>query len=387
MKAVSTLLLLLLAPVVQGQTLLLKNATIYTVRGPILQRGDILIRDGRIVTVGRVASIPAGAAVLDLSGKSVMPGIVDANGRFAMSRDNEQSAEVTPSARALNLLEPAGPELKRALAQGVTSVSLTPGPTNVIGGICAAVRTHGPTRSEMLIRDATGLRAALGQDVFASNGGFRGAGGEGLASIFNRRPNSRMAAVWELRKALFEADRHPALAKAVSGEMPLRIHARTENDIRVVFTLMDEFNLRRVILDDAVEAYKVADQIAARRIPVVLGPFSDPQYTTPESTDALLNSAGLLSSKEVRIAFGSNGGDPGLLRAWAAMAVRNGLPHDRALRAITLTAAEVAGVANRIGSIEAGKDADLLVLSGDPLQITSRIEKVVVRGQVINHDQ
>jgi len=370
-----------------ADTLVLRNARIFTVRSGIIERGGILIRDGKIASVGKIGAVSPGATVIDLAGKAVMPGIVDANARFGMSRDNEEAAEVTPGIRAKTLADLNSPEMKRALQAGVTTACFTPGSANVIGGICGVVKTGGRTRAEMSRRESPAVRASLGQDVFASNNSFRGPGGEGLANITNRRPNSRMAAVWELRKALFEADRYPALAGMLAGKVPLRIHARTENDIRVVFTLMDEFNLKRVILDDAVEAYQVADQIAARRIPVVLGPFSDPQSSTPEGTDALLNTAGLLASKGIRIAFGSNGGDPGQLLSWAALAVRNGLSSELALRAITLSAAEIAGVADSVGSIEPGKDGDLLILSGDPLQITSRVEKVIIRGQVVHHDK
>ncbi len=368
-----------------SDTWVLRNARIYTVRTGIIERGDILIRGGRIISVGSVVSMGSNVKELDLTGKSVMPGIVDANARFGMSRENEEASEATPGTRAATLADQNSPEMKRALQAGVTTACLTPGSANVIGGICGVVKTGGRIRAAM--RGSEAVRASLGQDVFASNNSFRGLGGEGLANITNRRPNSRMATVWELRKALFEAERHPALADVLAGRAPLRIHARTENDIRVVFTLMDEFKLKRVILDDAVEAYKVADQIAARRIPVVLGPFADPQGSTPEGTDALLNTAGLLASKGIRVAFGSNGGDPGQLRAWAALAVRNGLSPELALRAITLSASEVAGVADSVGSIEPGKDADLLILSGDPLQITSRVEKVIIRGQVVHHDK
>ena len=383
MKAILFLLAAACPVTSLAETLVLRNARIYTVRRSVIERGDILIRDGRIVSVGSVGSVGSGAKVLDLSGKTIMPGIVDANARFGMTRSNEEAAEVTPGIRAAALAEYDSPEMKRALQAGVTSACVTPGPANVVGGLCSVIRMAG--RSERTVKESVGLRVALGQDVYGSNNSFRGPGGEGLANITNRRPNSRMATVWELRNALFQADRHPATANAIAGLIPIRFHARTENDIRVVFTLMDEFKFRNVILDDAVEAYKAADQIAARRIPVVLGPFSDPQGVTPEGTDALLNTAGLLAAKGIRVAFGSNGGDPGQLRAWAALAARNGLSPELALRAITLTAAEVAGVAKFVGSIEPGKDADLLILSGDPLQITSNIEKIIVRGQVVHH--
>jgi imidazolonepropionase-like amidohydrolase len=368
-----------------AETLLLRNARVYTVSHGVLDKADVLIQDGRIAAVSPNVSVPTGTRILDLAGKVIMPGIVDANARFGMAAANEQSAEVTLGVRAAQLADPRSPEFRRALQGGVTTACLNPGPANVIGGVSATVRTAGPNLKAMTMRDAVALRAALGADTYAGNSGFRGGGGDALASIYLRRPNSRMAAVWELRKVLSEADRSPVLRQVIAGTLPLRVHARTENDIRAFFNVMDEFQLRRVILDDAVEAYKVADQLAARKVPVVLGPFGDPQTVSPEGANAALNAAGLLAAKGVPIAFGSNGGDPADLRIWACLAARNGLAEDAALRAITLGAAEIAGVAKRVGSIEPGKEANLLVLSGDPLQLTSRIETVILRGQVVHH--
>ena len=387
MKAAPLLLipLALLPQSAVAEDLLLKNARIYTVSGALISRGDILIRSGKIVQIGTVNN-PSDARVIDLNGKTVMPGIVDANARYG-ARDNEQSSEVTPRVSALHLLDSGSPAAKRALMSGVTTACITPGSSNVIGGVCAAIRISSPAGAESVLRNSVAVRAALGSDVFSNNGGFRGSGGEGLASIYNRRPNSRMAAVWELRKALFEAQRHPALVAVLEGRIPLRVHARTENDIRALFTIMDEFKLKRAILDDAVEAYKVADQLAARKIPVVLGPLVDPQTSAPEGADALLNTAGLLAEKGVKVALGSNGGAAERLREWAALAARHGMPPALALRAITLTAAEIVGISSRVGSIEAGKDADLIVLSGDPLQLTSRVEMVISRGQVVHDDK
>jgi imidazolonepropionase-like amidohydrolase len=122
--------------------------------------------------------------------------------------------------------------------------------------------------------------------------------------------------------------------------------------------------------------------IAAHRIPVVLGPFTDPQGEQSEGADACLNTAGILAARGIKVAFGSNGGDPSRLLFWAGLAVRSGLSRDDALKAITLNAASIAGVGDRVGSIQQGKDGDFIILNGDPLDPTSRIEMVVVNGVV-----
>jgi hypothetical protein len=306
-----------------------------------------------------------------------MPGIVDANARFGMPGDqNEQASEVTPEVRALRLYDAHSPEAKRALQSGVTTACLTPGSANSVGGLCGVVKTA----DGKLVRAAVAMKGALGGDVSARNSGFRSAGE--LVNMYIRRPNSRMGALFELRYALFQGQRSPSLARVLKGELPLRVHARVENDVRAALTVAEEFGLKRVIIDDGTEAYRVADLLAARSFPVVLGPFADPQAELAEGAEGILNSAGLLAGKGVKVAFGSNGGDATRLLAWAALAARAGLSREAALRAVTLSAAEVSGVADRVGSIQPGRDADLLILSGDPLDVTSRIEAVIVNGKV-----
>ncbi|MCS6861289.1 MAG: amidohydrolase family protein [Abditibacteriales bacterium] len=390
---------LVIAPSAFADTLAIRNAKIYTVSGGVIEGGTVLVGNGKIKAVGQSVAVPSDATVIDATGKVVMPGIVDANARFGVrGMSNEQASEITSSVRACCFIDPRSPHFKRVVQAGVTTACITPGTANVVGGLCAVVKTSGSTVKDITLRDAVAVRAALGADVYAGNSSFRTFGGDALANIYARRPNSRMATVWELRQALFQAQQamvngqknnsstinHQPLTMILKGDLPLRIHARIENDIRVALTIAEEFKLPRVILDEASEAYKVADEIAARQIPVVLGPFADPQYVSPEGAELCLNTAGILADKGVKVAFGSNGGDATQLLTWAAFAVRNGLKPDIALRAITLTAAEIIGVADRVGSIEVGKDADLLILNGEPLDVTTRIEKVIVNGRVVH---
>ena len=387
-----------------ADALAIHNAKIYTVSGGVMEGGTVLIENDKIKAVGQNVAVPSGATVMDATGKVVMPGIVDANARFGVrGMSNEQASEITPQVQATRFIDPRSPDFKRVVQAGVTSACITPGTANVVGGLCAVVKTSGGNLKDITLKDAVAIRAALGTDAYSGNSSFRTFGGEGLTNIYARRPNSRMATVWELRKALFQAQQmvngqwlmvngqkpsainHQPLTIVLKGDLPLRIHARIENDIRVALTIAEEFKLPRVILDEADEAYKVADEIAARKIPVVLGPFNDPQYSSPEGSELCLNTAGILADKGVKIAFGSNGGDATQLLTWAAFAVRNGLKPEIALRGLTLNAAEIIGVADRVGSVEVGKDADLLILNGEPLDVTTRVEKVIVNGKVV-HD-
>ncbi len=368
--------------VVSAQSIAIKNARIITVSGATIEHGTIVVENGKIKAVGEYIPIPSDARVIDGAGKVVMPGIVDANARFGIpGDDNEQASEVTPEIRATDLFDPFSAEVKRALQGGVTTACITPGAGNTIGGLCGAVKTA-RNGHRTVLRDGLAERAALGMDVFRQNSGFRTSGSDALTNIYTRRPNSRMGAVWELRHALFEARKSPSLTRVLKGELPLRVHARVENDIRVMMTIADEFKLSHVILDDGIEAYKVADLIAAHRFPVVLGPITDPQSEQSEGSDSCLNTAGILAARGLKVAFGSNGGDPARLLFWAGIAVRSGLSRDDALKAITLNAAAIAGVGDRVGSIQPGKDGDFIILNGDPLDVTARIEMVVVNGVV-----
>ena len=364
-------------------TVAIKGAHIIPVSGPEIPSGTIIIVNGKIKAIGASVAIPAGATVIDASGKVVIPGLVDANARFGLRETaNEQSSEVTPQMRVLQLVNPRSPEIRRALQSGVTTACITPGSNNVVGGVCGVIKLYGNSLQEMLLRDSVAVGAALGADTFSGNGEFRSPG-PNLTSIYIRRPATRMGAVFELRRALDLPDKYPMLKRVRADGLTLRVHARVANDIRAAVTIADEFKVSHLVIDDCVEGYRDIDLFASRHIPVVLGPFSDPQAAAPERAAASLNNAGLLSAQGVPVAIGTNGGDETQLRFSAIFAMRNGMNADLALKAITLTAAQISGVADRVGSLEVGKDADILILDGDPLEMTTHIEKVLINGQVV----
>jgi imidazolonepropionase-like amidohydrolase len=373
------------AQTAQNQTVVaIRNARIITVSGPEIASGTILIVDGKIKALGASISIPQRATVIDATGKVVMPGLVDANARFGLrATANEQSSEVTPQMRVLQQINPRSPEIRRALQSGVTSACITPGSENVVGGMCGVIKTSGDSLKQMLLREDIAELAALGEDTFSGNGAFLRAGGAGLDSIYLRRPNTRMGAVFELRRALDQPEKYPMMARVRAGTLPLRVNARVANDIRAAITIADEFKVPHLIIDDCIEGYRDIDVLAERHIPVILGPFSDPQAFAPERSATSLNCAGLLTAAGITVAFGTNGGDETQLRMSAILAVRNGMSADLALKAITQTAAEISGVGDRVGSLQVGKDADILILDGDPLEMTTSIEKVLINGQVV----
>jgi imidazolonepropionase-like amidohydrolase len=380
----------------------IRAGRVLTISGEPLEKGTVLVENGRITAVGAEVAIPDGAAVVDGGGGVLMPGLIDANAPVGVSGDpNEEYREVTPYLHVAEAIWPQAPEFQHARSMGVTTVGVWPGWANVIGGLGAVLKTRGDTVAEMLVRDGVGVAVALGSTSAWGNIPIR-AGRP--VNFFWRRPTTRMGVVWEVRKAFFDTRRYldnpdgptldaeerrgcAVLAQGLRGELPLLVAARRESDIRTAFRIADEFEIPRLVLVECTEGYRLAGEIAARHVPVIVGPLY--YYPTTsiqgyEGREVCLNNAGILADAGVSVALTTgSAAEVGALLTHAAFAVRHGLAPEKALRAITLTPAEILGVADRVGSLEVGKDADLILLSGDPLAATTRVEKVWIGGQLV----
>jgi imidazolonepropionase-like amidohydrolase len=257
-----------------------------------------------------------------------------------------------------------------------------------------AIKAAGGRLDEMVVRDVDDLKVVMGNDSTYGNQ----IPWERPTSFYYRQPTTRMGVVWLLRQALFNVRQavklgtalsptQRAIADALQGKMPVEVALRSAVDIETTFTVADEFGLRNLVFSECTEGYKMAAEIARRKVPAILGPFyyypNDwPQYS--EGWDVSWNNAGLLSKAGVRIALASNDPNgPADLRLSAMLAARHGLPPEEALRAVTAGPAEMLGIADRVGSLAKGKDADLVILSGDPLKPTTLVEKVIVSGRVV----
>jgi imidazolonepropionase-like amidohydrolase len=323
-----------------------------------------------------------------------MPGLVDANAQYGRRGDaNEQSSEVTPDFSLEAALDPASLSMQRAVRLGVTTARIAPGNQNVVTGHGVVIKPGATSLSSCLLRPSSELRVVLGQEPADDNN----APWVKPTSFHFRQPNTSMGVVWILRQALAKAQtavaRHQPLgpdlkplAEALQAKTPVHMSLRCAVDVETAFTIADEFGLTRLVFEECTEGYKLAAEIARRKIPVILGPI----YVRPstylqatEGQDVSWNNAGLLARAGVVVAIASNQpGEPASLLLWAALAARGGLARDLALRAVTLTPAEILGVADRVGSLAPGKDADLLIVSGDPLAVTSRLEQVILGGHI-----
>lgn len=362
--------------------------TIYTVSGPVLKNAALVIENGRIKKIFTEPYTPPSDAEV-LSAPVVMPAFIDAFSKIGLAEPvNEESSEVTPDLRVSEVFSPWRKEVRVALWRGITLAHVEPGERNVVGGFCALVRTWGKTRKGSVLNPKASLKAVLGMEPTFGN---RGYGWAPPQDIFFRRPTTRMAVARLFRDSLrrgkeaiskkrLSAEEH-VLLEVVKGKLPLRVHAGRVLDIRIAVREKEKYGLH-LILEDAWEAYKVADIIAKEKIPVVLTPDAVGLRLNDPPGERRLNCASVLERRGIVLAFGTAGVDVDL-RLLASTAVRYGLSEKGALQALTLNAARILGIADQWGSIAPGKRADLVLLNGPPLSLSTRILYVIGEGRIV----
>jgi imidazolonepropionase-like amidohydrolase len=372
-----------------------KAGRILTISGDPITDGVILIEHGKITEIGPEVEIPTNAIVIEAGDGVAMPGLVDASAVPPVRGDlNEQSLEITPSFRISDALDPGSKTLKRIVQTGVTTLLVSPGRQNVIGGLGVVIKPTGRVPEEMIVKDEAALTVIMDMD---STSGNRIPRREPPVNFYYRRPGTRMAIIWMLRKSLLDAQQRQTseeqedvdlelLGSALEGEIPIHVSARRALAIRAALKVAGEYDLQ-MTLQECTEGYRVARQLAEKKIPVVLGPFyyyprSMAQYR--EGRKVNWNNAGILAKAGVEVAIAS-GGQPGAIDILTAatFAFRHGMTRGEALKAITITPAQILGVADRVGSLEKGKDADIVILNGDPLNVLTRVEKVILNGKTV----
>jgi imidazolonepropionase-like amidohydrolase len=368
------------------------------VAGAPFEDGVVLIADGRIEAAGRDVRVPDGVERVEAAGKVVLPGLVDAHVHLGVHEEgdgwagqdtNELTDPVTPHVRALDAINPADLGFADAVAGGVLTVNVNPGSGNPIGGQTAAVRSAGRSVDEMVLRAPSGMKSALGENpkrVYGERKQF---------------PSTRLGTAAAIRDALVktanylakrdhdgdepaERDlRWEALGLVLTGEIPWRQHCHRADDIATAMRLADEFGYRLVI-DHGTEAVLLADRLAERGIPVLIGPLLTSRSKVELRNRSLANPARLAAAGvELGIITDHPVVPVHLLHVQAALAVREGLDPAAALRAVTLTPARILGLEDRLGSLEPGKHATLCVWSGDPLDARSRVESAWIEGRQV----
>ena len=404
---ISILIAALLVPGVAAEepsVVAVKAGTIYPVSSAPIQDGIVLIRNGKIEAVGKDLEIPDDAEVIDAAGKVVIPGLIDAFTTLAeANRDDEQS--VTPDIRAVDAFNFYG-KYRRMLAGGVTTVYISPGQRRLVSGLGSVVKLAGDSVANRRLRDRSALRIAIGElpknPPAIWNPPVPPDPCHPMVPVEKQLPTTRMGEMAVLRNIFGEAQRYlnqpprkidwkmESLLPALTRKLPVRINCHNAQDIRSAILFSEVFNLR-LIIEGGTEAYKIINQVKWSDAPVILTGVFEPgrQYAKDDTQDIMLGranpaSAGLLAEAGVEFALSSPTDETiGDLQFVAGYAVSQGLSPEEALKAITITPAEILGIADRAGSIEKGKDADLVILTAEPFEVRAVVDKTLIDGKVV----
>ncbi len=360
-----------------AEDLVLMAAKAYTAHGPAIEPAVIVIRDGKIAELGAKIELPAGAHVVDLGDAVLVPGFVNAYSQMGISGgSSELTRELTPDFEVLAAIDWESRAFREAVDEGVTTVGISPGTDNVVAGIALAAKTHGKELRRRVLRPNAGLVMTLASDPRSRNRSR-----SRPDSIYVRQPTNRMGVVWMLRRAIQGARRDESasgvLAEALQGERRIYCVSRTHFDIETIARVAEEFDFAPVIVGGE-ESHRLAELLATRKLPVILGPLRTSVAAGTEQTDPVWNRAGVLRQAGVQIAMSG----PSLLEQ-ARFAVRFGLAADDALRAITCVPAGILGIDERVGTLQAGRDADVVVLDGDPFEFTTNVQAVIIGGAFV----
>jgi imidazolonepropionase-like amidohydrolase len=388
------------APARSASSYAITNTTVVPVVGARISNGTVLIRDGRIAAVGANVSAPAGATVIDGRGLFVYPGLIDAGTRLGLveigsvpgGQDTQEIGQFNPQNDVLTAVNPHSEHIGITRANGITTL-ITSAQGGLIQGTAALIDLAGWTTDEMAARGQAAMvmtypRVGGGGGRFGGRGPGGPQGGDAAAQQ-NRQVRELMDYLTNARA--YNARPAPArqnlalaaLGPALRGEMPVIFDVETESQIRGALALADSFGLKP-ILRGAADAWMLADTLAARKVPVIVGPMvRTPSGDAPY--DAIYAAPGVLARAGVEIAFQTDDGGEGNSRNLpynAALATAYGLDPEVALQALTINPARMFGVADRLGSIETGKIANLFVTNGDPLDVRTQVKHVFIRGEL-----
>lgn len=381
--------------------LYIKNGLIYTMNDEVIENGSILIKDGKIAAVGKDLEIPPEAEVIDAEGRMITPGFIDAHCHLGMWEDsigfegsdgNESVDPVTPQLRGIDGINPIDITFKEAYEGGVTTAVTGPGSANVIGGTFLALKTYGHRVDDMIIKDPIAMKVAFGENPKRVYNGQK------------KSPITRMATAALLRETLYKAKTYmekmenlddeskkpdydmkmEALIPVLKKEIPLKAHAHRADDIFTALRIAKEFDLD-ITLEHCTDGHLIADDLAKEGKPAVVGPtFGD--RSKYELKNKSFDTPRVLYEAGVKIAINTDSPVIPLqhLSLCAGLAHKAGLPMIEALKAITINPAEIVGIDHRVGSIEVGKDADIVLFDGNPIKdVDFKTYMTIIDGKII----
>ena len=376
--------------------LLIKNGHIKPITAPEIKNGCILIDDnGKIAQIAEKIDAPAGATVIDAEGRLVTPGIVEAHchigldGIATREKDyNENLNPIVPNVQALDAIDPTEEGLKNAIMGGVTCGCVTPGSSNILGGYACAIKFHGIRVDNMVVKNPVAMKAAMGENPKKRHGATN-----------KKPPVTRMGIAAMLREELQKAVNYrdakaagkdsfdakmEAMIPVVNGDLTLKIHAHRADDLFTAIRIAKEFNLK-ISLDHVTEGGLIAEELAKENIPLIVGP-SWGTKSKQELDNKSFATAGILHNAGCKVCITTDAPVMPIdkLPMAAGLCAAEGLPMEAAWKAITINPAEVLEIADRVGSLEVGKDGDVVIWTADPLTtIGGRAYTTVIEGKVV----
>ena len=381
--------------------ILIKNGTIDTITNGVFV-GDILIEGKKIVKIEEKIEVSSDVEVIDAQGKFVFPGFIDAHTHLGLWEDgmgfegadgNEETDPITPQLNPIDGINPMDRTFEEAVAGGITAVCTTPGSANVMGGECIAIKTRGRRIDNMVIKNPVASKIAFGENPKSCYGRDE------------KTPQTRMAIASLLREHLKKAEEYleeielyeehedhdrpeydikmESLIPVLRKEIPFKVHAHRADDMFTAIRIAKEFDLR-LTLDHCTEGHLIAEDLVEEGYPVIVGP-SLSERSKIELRNLTFDTAGILSNAGAQVSLMTD--HPVIpiqyLPICAGIAVKHGMKKEKAIEAITINPAKTLGIEDRVGSIEVGKDADIVIWDGCPLEIQSNVLFTVIDGKIV----
>lgn len=374
------------------------NGKILPMEGENIENGFVRIKGNKIAELGDMSEYESKKEeeVLDVQGAWVFPGLIEAHAHIGITEEkwgtigddcNEETLPVTPTLRAIDAINPMDPAFHDAIGAGITSVMVGPGSANVVGGQFAFIKTQGRCIDNMIVKSPAAMKVAFGENPKTNYGNK------------DQLPSTRMGIAALLRKTLYEAVQYKTDKESgkltqtdfemepwipvLNREIPLKAHAHRTDDILTAIRIAEEFQVD-ITIDHGTESHLIADEVKASGFPVIVGPDLTARSKIEVKnmdfkTNKILHDAGVL--------FSITTDHPVSLIQYlplcAGLAVKHGLPVEEGLKAITINAARICRVDDRVGSLKKGKDADIAIFSGNPLEVFTETLYTIINGQVI----
>ncbi|MCE5196055.1 MAG: amidohydrolase [Negativicutes bacterium] len=376
----------------------IQGGSVWTITHGKIENGVVLVEDTKIVQVGDAGTkIPADYTVIDATGKIVLPGFIDAHTHLSLFGDpsvwaagdgNEKSGAIQARLRGIDSLNPQDPAIPVVREGGFTAVYTGPGSSNLIGGTGFVMKLRGRSVEEMVIPGTEGMKMALGENPKRNYEGKSNGTRMGNAAVLR---DALMKATDYMRKVeTAKAEGKPApdhdlnseaLIPVLKRQMKARIHAHRADDILTAIRIAEEFNLDYII-EHCTEGYKIADILAAKHVRATVGPLNM-GHSKQELWEVSWTNPAVLAEAGVMVALQNDtAANTRYLPIMAGIAVREGMKYDDALRGMTIIPAEMLGVGERMGSLEVGKDADIVIFTGDPLSNLSKCCFTMIDGEI-----